>query len=128
MNEREEQELHEQLLADESKRDRIYFSYTIDVLLEGAIMPYSIWPESNTNVVGVINGNINYDSLPIDESNEFHKGGLFTEQQDMILRNNEKVALCEAQNLKPCLKEKCVLYDDSLSPPVCREFKIAFKK
>lgn len=128
MNEREEQELHQQLSADESKRDRIYFDYTIDTLLEGVIMPYAIWPESNLNVVGVISGKINYDSLPIDESNEIYKGGLFTKQQEMILRNNGKVYLCEAQNLKPCLKERCVLYDASLNPPVCREFKIAFKK
>ena len=128
MNEIEEQELHEQLLIDESKRDRTYFSYTIDTLLEGAIMPYSIWPESNQNVAEVINGKMDYDSLPIDESNEFHKGGLFSEQQDIILRNNGKEILCEARGLKPCLKEKCVLYEASLGPPVCREFKIAFKK
>jgi len=128
MNEREEQELHNQLLADESKRDRTNFSYAIDVLLEGAIMPYSIWPESNANAAGVIDGSINYDSLPVDESNEFHKGFLFQEQQDFILENNGKKALCEARSLKPCLKGKCVLYNASLGPPVCREYKIAFKK
>jgi len=128
MNEREEQELHKQLLIDESKRDRTYFSYAIDVLLEEAIIPYSIWPESNTNTAGVVDGSINYDSLPVDESNEFHKGFLFPEQQDFILKNNGKEALCEARGLKPCLEGKCVFYNASLGPPVCREFKIAFKK
>lgn len=128
MNEREEQELREQLRTDESKRDRAHYDYTIDVLLENAIVPYSIWPESNANVKGVISGKINYDSLPIDESNEFHKGVLFPEQQDMILGNNGKEALCEARDLRPCLKEKCQLYNSSFGPPVCREFKIAFEK
>ncbi|AKM83552.1 hypothetical protein A2422_01625 [Candidatus Woesebacteria bacterium RIFOXYC1_FULL_31_51] len=128
MNEIEENKLYSQLLIDESKRDRTYFNYTIDALLEGAIIPYAIWPESNQNVAGVISGEIDYDSLPVDESNEFHKGGLFTEQQDIILENNGKEPLCEAQDLKPCLKEECELYNANLGPPVCREFKIAFKK
>jgi hypothetical protein len=128
MNEREEQELHGQLLVDGSKRDRTNFNYTIDALLESAIVPYAIWPESNANVAGVIDGEIKYDSLPFDETNEIYKGMLFPEQQDVILRNNGKEVLCEAQDMKPCLREKCVLYDTSKGPPVCREFKIAFKK
>lgn len=118
MNEREEQELREQLFVDESKRDRAHFDYTVDVLLENAIMPYSIWPESNQNVAGVISGEVDWNSLPVEELNEVHKGGLVTEQQDTILRNNGKEALCEAQDLRPCLKEKCVLYNASLGPPV----------
>lgn len=128
MNEREEQELREQLFVDESKRDRAHFDYAIDVLLENAIVPYSIWPESNQNVARVISGEVDYNSLPVEELNEVHKGGLLTEQQDLILKNNGKEALCEAQDLRPCLKEKCVLYNASLGPPVCREFKIVFKK
>lgn len=128
MNEREEQALLGQLLEDESKRDREQFDYTVDALRESGIAPLSIWPESNQSVAEVIKGKVNYDSLPLDESNEIHKGGLFTEQQDIILRNNGKEPLCEALEMKPCLKEKCALYNSSLGPPVCREFKIAFKK
>lgn len=127
MNEREETELYQQLLDDESKRDRGLFDYTVDALMELGIMQYSIWPESNQNVAGVISGEINYDFLPVDEENEFYKGTTFTEQQDIILRNNGKEPLCEAQDIKPCLKEECVLYNSKLGPPVCREFKIAFK-
>ena len=128
MNEREEHVLREQLLEDEVKRNRAEYDYTVDALIEGGITPLSIWPESNSNVAGAIAGEIDYDSLPIDESNEFHKGGLFTEQQDIILRNNGKEPLCEALSMQPCLKEKCPLYNSSLGPPVCREYKMVFKR
>ena len=128
MNEREESKLLDQLLEDESGRDRQKYNYTVDALQNGGITPLSIWPESNQNVTAVIAEKINYDSLPIDELNEFHKGGLFTEQQDIILRNNGKQPLCEALGMKPCFGTKCPLYDSQLGPPVCREFKIAFKK
>lgn len=120
--------LLEQLLADESKRNRAEYDYTVDALIQGGINPLSIWPESNQNVAGILSGEIDYDSLPLDESNEVHKGGLFTEQQDIILRNWGKEPLCEARAMKPCLKSECVLYNSSLGPPVCREFKIAFKR
>lgn len=128
MNEREEEALLAQLLNNEANRDRGKYDYTVDALIKGGITPLSIWPESNENITGVIAGDMDYDSLPMDESNEFHKGGLFTEQQDIILQNNGKEPLCEAQNMKPCLESGCVIYNASLGPPVCREFKIAFKK
>lgn len=128
MNELEERALLEQLLDDESKRDREQYSYTVDALQKGGITPLSIWPESNQNVAKIINKEVGYDSLPIDENNEFHKGGLFTEQQDIILQNWGNAPLCEALEMKPCLEKHCDLYNSSLGPPVCREFKIAFKK
>lgn len=128
MIESEEKALLLQLLADEANRDRGQYDYTADALRDGGITPLSIWSECNRDVAGIINGVIEYDLLPIDELNEFYKGGLFTEQQDIILRNNGKESLCEANNMEPCLKERCELYNSKLGPPVCREFKIAFKK
>ncbi len=128
MNERQEHALRIQLEEDEQKRDRDRFDYTVDALRESGLHPLSIWPESNQNVAGVIRGEVDYESLPIDEDNEIRKGMGFTEQQDIILRNREKSSLCETLDMTPCLKEKCVLYESSLGPPVCREFKIVFEK
>lgn len=117
-----------QLLADEANRDRDKYVYTADAIINAGITPLSIWPESSQNVADVIAGKIDYNSLPVDDLNEFHKGGLFTEQQDIVFKNEGKCTLCEAQNMRPCLEENCILYNSKLSPPVCREFKIAFKK
>jgi hypothetical protein len=128
MIESEEQALLLQLLADEANRDRGQYDYTADALRDSGITSFSIWPECNRDIFGVIKGVIDYDLLPVDELNEFHKGGLYTEQQDIVFRNEGKYALCEAQNMRPCLEENCILYNSKMTPPVCREFKIAFKK
>lgn len=128
MKEREEHALRIQLEKDEGERDRERYDYTADALRETSIHPLSVWPESNQNVVSVINGQADYDSLPVDEGNEIYKGMRFTEQQDIILRNSGKDPLCEALDMEPCLKEGCELYNPSLGPPVCREFKMAFEK
>jgi len=128
MNERQEQELRIQLDNDERGRNREQYDYTGDALRESGILPLSIWPESNQNVKNVISGKVDYNTLPIDEENEIYKGFCFTEQQDIILRNWGKYSLCEALDMNPCLEERCKLYNSELGPPVCREFKIAFKK
>lgn len=128
MNEQEERSLLGQLLSDEAGRDRHQYTYTVDALIDGGITPLSIWPESNQNVARVINREVDYSSLPLDELNEFHKGGLLAEQQDIILQNQRRNPLCEARGMRSCLEENCQLYKVSLSPPICREFKIAFKK
>jgi hypothetical protein len=128
MKEREESDLRIQIEMDEMERDRHQYDYTVDALRETGIHPLSIWPESNQNVARVIKGQIDYDSLPLDESNEFHKGMCFTEQQDIILRNRGGNPLCEALDMNPCLQEECELCNTDLGPPVCREFKIVFEK
>lgn len=128
MNELEEQALLAQLLSDESGRDRNLYVYTVDALINGGITPLSIWPESNQSVAGVIEGEIDYYSLPMDVLNEFHKGGLWAEQQDILIRNSQKPPLCEALQMKPYLAGGCKLYNSSLGPPICREYKMAFKK
>lgn len=128
MNEKEELQLLKMLQEDEAGRDRKKFDYTGDALRDGGIMPLSIWPEANENVRRVIEGEVDYDALPVDPENEFHKGGLFTEQQDIIVRNNGRQVLCEAREMRVCLAEKCPLYKSDLSPPVCREYKMAFRR
>jgi len=128
MKEREESDLRIQIEMDEMERDRSQYDYTVDALRETGINPLSIWPESNQNVARVINGQVDYNSLPMDESNEFHKGMCFSEQQDIILRNKGESPLCEARGMSPCLEEECELYNTNLGPPVCGEFKIVFEK
>ncbi len=128
MKEREESDLRIQIEMDEMERDRSQYDYTVDALRETGINPLSIWPESNQNVTRVIKGQVDYNSLPVDESNEFHKGMCFSEQQDIILRNRGESPLCEALGMSPCLEEECELYNINLGPPVCGEFKIVFEK
>ena len=128
MNFQDEKKLARELNEDSSKRDRAKFDYTVDALEKGGIMPGSIWPDSNKRVAGVVKGTLDYNSLPVDELNEYHKGGLFSEQQDIILRNNGKEPLCEALDMQPCLKDKCELYKSNLGPPVCGEYKMAFRR
>lgn len=128
MNTQQEKALLEQLTLDETGRDRERYVYTIDALLNHAITPLAIWPESNHNIAAVIDGRLDYDRLPFDPGNEIHKGGLFTEQQDVILRHYTDGTQCEALDMKPCLEKKCPLYNPRLSPPVCREYKMAFRR
>ncbi len=128
MNERQEHALRIQLESDETQRDRNSYDYTGDALRESGFSPLSIWPESNKNVAKVIRGEVDYDSLPVDEANEVYKGMQFTEQQDIILRNRGKDVLCETLDMQACLESECELYNSDLGPPVCREFKMVFKK
>lgn len=128
MDELEEQALLAQLLSDESGRNRNLYVYTVDALIYGGVTPLSIWPESNTSVAGVIDGLVNYDTLPMDPYNEIWKGALWTEQQDILMQNSDREPVCEALSMGPCLKGRCKLYNAALGPPICREYKMAFKK
>jgi len=128
MNLEQEQHLRAQLESDEEKRDRGQYTYTIDALLDNSIIPLSIWPESNENVASIIKKEVDYNSLPFDGANEIHKGFLNTEQQDILLQHEHREALCEAQDMQPCKKEDCELFNTKLAPPVCSEYKIVFEK
>jgi hypothetical protein len=128
MTETEELALRQQLLIDDSLRNRQIYDYTADVLIFGGIGPWVLWPEANSTIGDVIQGRIELDRIPFDLDNEYHKGVLYSEQQDVILRYQNQEPLCEALNMQPCLKDKCPLYNSSLGPPVCREFKMAFIK
>jgi hypothetical protein len=128
MNERQELELRKQLEMDEQGRDRGLFNYTNDALSDYGFIPLSVWPESNKNVAEVLSGDIDYESLPQDIVNEFHKGMAWTEQQDVILHNQGKEILCEANGMQHCLQDNCELFNTRLTPPICTEYKIAFKK
>ncbi len=128
ISERQRYELRIQLEIDERSRDREQYSYTADVLRKAGITSLSIWPESNQNVAMVIEGEVDYDSLPAEDLNEIYKSMSFPKQQTMILDNNGNTQFCEAMVMKPCLKEKCVIYNANQNPPFCREYKITFKK
>lgn len=128
MKESEELALREQLLEDEAARDRDEYDYTVDALMENGILPLSIWPESNKNMKDVIDLKVDYESLPFDVLNEFHKGMNFSEQQDIIIRNEGSEVLCEALNMNACMQEGCELHNAKLTPPVCGEYKMVFEK
>jgi|SaaInlStandDraft_4_1057021.scaffolds.fasta_scaffold14571_4 hypothetical protein len=74
MDQKQEEELQKELIKDEQGRNRDLYDYAGDALRDNGILPLSIWPESNQNVAAVIKGELEYDSLPMDETNEFHKG------------------------------------------------------
>lgn len=126
MNQQQELEIRHNLEEDERGRDRIRYDYTGGALRNNGILHLSIYPEPNKTVAAIIAGEVDYNKLPIEEDNEHWKGALFVEQQDVIERHVGQVALCEALNLKPRLREACVLYNSTLGPPVCREYKLVF--
>lgn len=128
INDQQEKALALELRRDEESRNRKLYDYTLDDLLHGAIIPYAIWPEANASIAGVISGLVDYDSLPIDEGNENSKGMIWQEQRMTILLHGKSEPLCEALNMTPCLKEQCQLYDLESNPPICREYKMAFRK
>jgi hypothetical protein len=136
MKENEEQALRTRLLREESARVRELFNYTYDALPH--LMTY---PLSHEDVKKVISGELNYDTLLVDDDeieNEGYKGFAFKDQAKIVKRNLDKEPLCEAFNMQPCKKEECPLYiapgsKDSEGKviteiPLCREFKMAFRK
>lgn len=133
MNETEGRVLVGRLLHEDFERNRSKYQYTYDAL------PHLItYPLSHSDVRKVISGESNYDELPLDADNEIYKGFAFEDQAAIIMANQDKEPLCEALEMKPCKKEACPLYvavgakdsdgDTISNAPLCREFKIAFKR
>ena len=93
--------------------------------------------EDNETTVKLINGEIDYQSLPFSDLNEIRKGSIILEQADFIKSHQGEEILCEALDMNPCVMQKCQLYvSEGARYPMenrhgigfCGEFKIAFKK
>jgi len=76
----------------------------------------------------VIDGQVNYDDMPIDDrENEILKGYFFKDQAAFVAEYGDENPLCCVTE-SACLKEKCQLYATRLQPkPICREYKMYFK-
>ncbi len=133
MNEKDEGALRNRLLTEEFGRDREVFNYAYDALPH--LMTY---PDSHADVRKVIAKELDYNKLPFDEENELYKGIALKDQVGIVKANQGRRPLCEALDMLPCKKEACPIY---IAPgakdyegkvitkvPLCREFKIAFKK
>lgn len=129
----EESLLRARLLEEEAGRNRKKFDYTYDAL------PHLMtWPESHVDVARVISHEVDYAKLPFDEENEMYKGWAFKDQVKIVKANGQRPMLCEARGMQACLREGCPIYiapgskDDEgkviTKVPLCREFKIAFRK
>lgn len=122
------------LLEDEEKRDRGKFVYAFDILKKYWIVPFSIWPKPNLDVLRVISGEVTYTDLPFDPQNEVEKGMLFEDQRQFVSKHISKgQMLCEARNHELCLEEKCPIFrlkntEAGGEHGICSEFKISFKK
>jgi hypothetical protein len=133
MNENEEFALRARLEHEESARIRGLFNYTYDALPH--LMTYN---ESHEDVKKIISGEIKYDDIPMDIENEAYKGMAWKDQALVVRRNQGKEPLCEALDMRACKKEECTLYvapgskglngEVITQVPLCREFKMAFKK
>jgi len=133
MNEREEASLRSRLEVEDEGRNRKNFNFTYDALPH--LMTYT---DSHTDVKKVISGEIDYENLPMDKENEAYKGFAFKDQAIIVKNNQNKQPLCEALEMQPCKQEGCPIYiaagakdsggDVITKVPLCREFKMAFKK
>lgn len=126
--------IHTLLLEDDKKRDRSQFVYAFDVLKKNWIVPYSIWPIPNSDVLKILDGKVDYNELLFEDQNEIEKGILFEDQRQLVEQHvlGGKI-LCEANNYRPCFQEKCPLFRAKSTKQggkygICSEFKIAFTK
>lgn len=139
LTESEKAKLASRLKGDEETRDRGRFFYTFDAIKRNWIggTDHIIWPEPNINIRAVINGEVTYDNLPYDGDNEIHKGMCIKDQHFIVGKNQDEKLLCEAREMKDCLKKDCEFFvpkghvdseGNQYPTPVCREFKIAFRR
>ncbi|MCJ7804795.1 hypothetical protein MUP35_03640 [Patescibacteria group bacterium] len=139
MKEKEIFNLKEETFKDEQSKKRDKFEYSSDIVAANCIVPNSIWVEPNSNIRKVINEEIDYGSLPYEEQNEVEKGMLFKDQAEFVEKHKNQTLLCEALENKPCLLIKCSIFippkatgqtdnTPSYKQPLCREFKIIFRK
>lgn len=84
--------------------------------------------ETRDNLLAVINHKMQYDELPAHPDADPAKGYLFEDQRLLISNNSGLEPKCEAMNLAPCLKDACPMYISESTPPVCREYQMAFRK
>ena len=126
--------IHPLLLEDEISRNRGQFVYAYDILRRNWVVPFSIWPLPNADVLRVINGEINYNDLPFEDQNEAEKGIFFEDQRQFVAQHMPGgQMLCEARNHEVCLQEKCPLFklkNSKTGGPygICPEYKITFRK
>jgi len=139
MKEAERFNLIEESFKDVCSKNRNLFEYSSDIIDENCAHPNSIWVEPNSHIRKVINKEIDYDSLPYEEQNELEKGILFQDQAKFVENHKGQTILCEALENEPCLQSKCSIFippstskktknTPSYSQPLCREFKIIFRK
>jgi len=82
----------------------------------------------NKTTKKVIEGKIDYNDVPVEDSdNEIAKGYFFKDQADFIEKFGDDKPMCLATR-SPCLKKRCQLYADvGHSRPLCREYKLYFE-
>ena len=127
--------LKELSIVDDQERNREQFGYAFDIIKENWAYPWSIWSMPNKDVINVIKGETDLESIPCENLNEFHKGMLFEDLRQFVAQHiaSGKQELCEARDYESCLKSKCLLFRDKDSGKggehgICSEFKTAFSK
>ena len=132
MTEVDRSKVAQDTMVDELAKRPQEYEYASDVLAAQCAYPYSIWAEPNSTIKGVIEGDIDYDSLPYDAQNEVEKGTFFQEQAEFVAKHAGKTILCEALAAQPCLLEQCPLYVPAYlkrhGQPICREWNFTFAK
>lgn len=121
------------LLEDERGRDRNAYIYANDILVANSVVPFSIWPMPNGDVLRVIRREITAEEIPYEDDNEAQKGMCFEDHRQLMAEHATGVPLCEATGYEPCLKERCPLFRHPGTKQrgehgLCEEFKIAFLK
>ena len=122
------------LVDDETKRNLATYWHANDVMASHCVVPFSIWPLPNADMVDVIAKKVDYNNLPFEDQKEVEKGILFEDQREFISEYfGSGSMLCEAMEYRLCLKAHCPLFYEEGTPSggqygVCSEFKIAFKK
>jgi hypothetical protein len=113
-------------------KDRKRFVYSSEILKR-----HRVPMDDNKELKRVIEKEIRFDDLPIDEETEFRKGFYFADQATLVGSHDGQELLCEVLENEPCLQKKCPMFlpRDAKTPmenrygqPLCGEFRIVFER
>lgn len=118
--------------ADDLARDRVNYDYASELLKNFGDGPYDLWPQPNETIRSIVEGEVEFDELILDDENLVGKGLYFDKQADFVETHQDLPALCEALGLSACRGSDCLFYIPTTKTRheigLCREYKLSFRK
>ncbi|MEK7558715.1 MAG: hypothetical protein AAB521_00245 [Patescibacteria group bacterium] len=113
-------------------KDRKRFDYSSRIL-----SMYGIPADSDDVLRKVIDGEIRYEDLPVDDDTEGRKGYFFEDQAKFVASHEGQEILCQVLDNEPCRQDKCPMFlpvgatrpmENRYGQPLCGEFRFVFQK
>lgn len=118
--------------ADDLARDRINYDYASELLKNVGNEPYDLWPQPNETIRAIIEGEVEFEELILDDDNIDRKSYYLEEQAEFVEAHQDLPALCEALGLSACRGSDCLFYVPTTNTRhgigLCREYKLSFRK